>query len=322
MSEQIHITRQNIGEKTTLVSPVGVVTPDYIGQQIRNTSNGDLWISIGSGNSDWKLVGFDSNLIHYSEKVVDGGKHYYAIAKRTVVTGLKCTFEIDVTSRGLIPVTINDVIPQNFLNKKWFKINRLTTFINDIYQTTHYAPRIGTLSCNTSTNIITGTGTEFLTDYRVGDRIGTGSYPNGSTLLGIVSQIVSDTQIILQSNSLSNISNGNCLNNKQTTYPGFFKVKFNDLINSSDSTPYTVFFVNGYNPGVLQQFDDTMGTVSPLPPTDVDVLGGFEYVEAYRPKDLTAAPLNFEYLATGDGGSFPSGCLEGSFKIILDGYLL
>lgn len=43
-------------QKTGASTPVGSVTPDFTGQQFRNTSNGKLYIAMGTTSSDWKEV--------------------------------------------------------------------------------------------------------------------------------------------------------------------------------------------------------------------------------------------------------------------------
>ena len=74
-------------------SPVGVVTPDQIGQTYRNTSNDDIWMSTGLTDTDWvqifpTVIPVTGGLVLTDQAASDGT----SIATGTSAFQLKLTF--------------------------------------------------------------------------------------------------------------------------------------------------------------------------------------------------------------------------------------
>lgn len=328
--EQIHLSRQNVAELEGMGSPLGVLTPDYVGQIYRNLElnpNG-IWMSTGLTNTQWQnLLGLPDSLIHYSEIEDNPDKWTNYKVKRTVVTGLRASFEIEVYTDGQTTLNINDVIPQNFLGKSFFKLNRLTYLIREAYRWDGLGDgrvlRDGTISTTAGSPIVIGVDTDFVNDFHVNDKI----FDNIGTLLGTVLTIDSSTQITLDTNALAVATNSPVRAFRQglsfSVNGGFGEATFNDIINSSSSDPngITSIILEGYSRGHMQQFEGTMGISYNLPTNDTDPLVPAGYTSSYLPKDLTVAALNVVYDPT-LGGAYSQGSTEGRFVIVIDGYLL
>ncbi len=321
--ETKHLTTKNFSELEGTGSPNGVITPIYKGQIYRDLSvnpNG-IWMSAGLTNDSWQnLLGFPDSLIHYSEvEGVDSKWSNYKV-KRTVITGLRASFEIEVYNDGKTSFSINDVIPQNFLGKSFFKLNRLTYLIKKLYgwdSSTGRVLRDGTITTTAGSPIVTGVGTDFVEDFNVNDKI----YDSVGTFIGNVQTVDSSTQITLTTNAAIVVTNSPVRAFRWCDTTGFSRVGFNDIINSSASVPNTItkIKIEGLQTGHMQQFEGTMGISYNLPTDDIDPLVPSGYTPGYLPKNLTIDSLDMTY----DPYELSvSGCSEGSFVIILDGYLL
>jgi hypothetical protein len=351
--EQKHLSQQNVAISTGSGSPIGLFESSYTGQIYRDTSVqlNNLWMSVGHpSNTLWvPISGIPDSLIHYSEKSGTLNSRTNYLVKRTVVTGLKATFEILITTDGRVPINISDVIPLNFLSKKYFKMNRYTSIIKRISTHTTAIPMTGTYSTvvvggSTMTTVV-GVGTLFLSEFHIGDRIttGTGLGPYGS---GYVASIESDTGMTLHWNTVGVVaSNDPVYIMFGMGIEGFTRVDFNDLLNTanffpsnSDLNNKSGFVIAGGSVGQLCQFEGSMGAYKAMPEDDDPILDAsdFTYSTNYAPKDLTLAALNMEYNPRENqaGGAVnannswlanhenPGGTSDGEFHVVLEGYLL
>lgn len=311
----IHITRNNISELEGSGSPLGVLVPAFKGQFYRDISLSPnrLWISVGITNSDWVPVGISIDEVIHTSEIIGSGADFNWVVKRTVVNKVDATFEIYVQTRGNNDITINDIIPINFLGRKWFKINRYLSMILRIEK--DRILRQGTFSADMASPIITGAGTAFLTDIKQLDAI----YDSSGNYYGTVSSVDSDTQFTLSNNSLLDATNEPVFVIPYKSSRAFTESAFNNLINTYDGNPITALPIYGWDRGVMCQYEGTLGTSSEMPPTDSDPLTGVEYVGNYPAKHVEIEALNMTYRAT-KAGVHGSG--EGEFKLVLQGYLL
>ncbi len=319
MNTQVHLSQQNVAQTTGSGSPIGSLVPTYIGQLYRDTSMtpNDIWMSTGVANTDWnKLTGVSESLIHYSEATGTIYKKYTWKVKRTVITGMRASFEIEIYTDGQFNFTINDIIPLNFLGKTWFKINRFTSIINSLVKYNDFIQRQGTFSSTSGSTAIIGVGTEFLKDFKSGDKIG-----DGTTYVGQVFSVNSNTSITLANNAFAVVTNANAWCNPLVSFAGLSWCAFNNLINQSDSDPVTSIRIQGYRKGHMSQFEGTMAMAYELPSDDTDPVPDIEYQANFSPKDITVSALNMDYRAN-NLGAWAQGSSEASFKLILDGYLL
>ena len=271
---------------------------------------------------------FDQNRVHYSEISATLDARNSWLVKRTVVTGLSATFEIIVNTDGQVDFTIADVIPLDFLSNKYFKINRFTTILHDVSKWDTQRRRTGTFSTASGASgakaTITGVGTDFLTEFKVGDRIG-----DGTNKIGYIYSITSATIMNLETqHPLGVVSGGDvyCLPNNSLA--SFAPCQFNDLMNSDsfDTNATTEIVPMGYNVGQTTQFEGTLGLSFEMPKNDTNLPAGpiQEYAVGYSPKDISISALNMNYLArtSPDGTTATNGTMEGKFHLILEGYLI
>ena len=344
--EQKHLSQQNVAISTGSGSPIGLFESSYTGQIYRDTSVtlNNLWMSVGHpSNTLWvPISGIPDSLIHYSEISGTLNSRTNYLVKRTVVTGLKATFEILITTDGMATINVNNVIPLNFLNKKYFKINRYTHIIKRLVKhvdktlmTGTYSTVNGNPSASPATMAtVVGVGTLFLSEFKVGDRItnvSSGGSPSGS---GYVTSIQSDTQMTLGTSSPLQVASGDPVYVMfGVGHEGFTKVDFNDLLNtySTDLNNTTGFDLKGGTVGQLSQFEGSLGMTSEMPKDDATPLTGMEYATGYAPKDLSLAALNMVYnpKVFPNGTAVPAhdylgndGTSDGDFHIVLEGYLL
>jgi len=293
---------------------------------------------------------FDQSRVHYSEASATINSRTNYLIKRTVVTGLKATFEILITTDGKATMSVNNVIPLNFLGKKYFKLNRYTHIIKRLTKHTDTALMTGTYSTVNgdpsatppTMATVVGVGTQFLSEFSIGDRITSVASGGNTSGSGYIASIQSDTQMTLHQTSVTQAASGDPVYNMfGVGIEGFTRVDFNDLLNtySTDLNNTTGFGIIGRFPGQLSQFEGSLGMTSEMPINDASLLNdtnGMEYSTGYSPKDFSLAPLNMTYNpkenANGTavnpvaswlpGAANPGGTSDGEFHIVLEGYLL
>ena len=314
---QIHLSHSNVSELEGTGIPTSVLVPDFKGQFYRDLSftPNVMWISVGLTNTDWAEVGGAYNdKLHTSRISGSNGSENSWQVDRTVANKMLATFEILINTRGNDPFTINNIIPQNFLGKKYFKINRVTTIIMSIVGYGGTIARTGVFTSTIGLTGVVGVGTLFLTDVKVDDLL-----YSGATFIGTVASITNDTNLVLSVGAAATAISQVVRVAPATNYAGFYKCSINNLMSSTDTNTDTTFIPLGSVAGAICQFEDTLGSDSIIAPTDEDNIS-LEYA-ASTPKDISSEALNFTYLAN-NGGSFAHGSSEGTFKVVLEGLLL
>ena len=136
-------------------------------------------------------------------------------------------------------------------------VNKVSKFITIEFsaeiQKLNYTALVGTITCTTSSNTVTGVETLFATALNVGDVI----FTNDGKQIGTVAAIANDTSLTLTSRAMVAVSEGVYKKRTDTTYTGTLENGAEGTVNESDfypvkgSTPLGLACFEGYDVQIL-----------------------------------------------------------------------